>query len=280
MFPAAACREEMVSGYRRNGIKPALGRETCLHSRAGNLRGGRWALNHPECLRSFGIQVNGHSLRRVTDRAPACSPCSKAAAARRTGSQVRLASTDPVYLALYRSGWGWAGVPKIALRGCKWVTHPHRSLLHIFMWGKAPLIGFVDKESAAKGGNGCGYGLQGGTVHWRVPFAGKARSRQAASPALAPQSPPAHRATLPAFARLRCFALIYRLRRHRGCQRWASCAHSGNPPCPRLLIALCIDAAGMRFEDVIRVWIIARSRSRRMEVGSSGTFSTPDLYST
>ena len=125
-------------------------------------------------------------------RAPACSSCATHSpvlrtAARRTGSQVRL-RLEPVYLALLslRMGVG-GGAQSCACGGCRWVTHPHRSLLHQFWWGKAPLIGFVENGLPPVGREGMRL-----TASRAAPYPGgcllraKRPQRQAASPALAP----------------------------------------------------------------------------------------------
>ena len=135
-------------------------------------------------------------------RAPACSLCGVATAARRTGSQVRLRS-EPVYLALLslRMGVG-GGAQSCACGGCRWVTHPHRSLLHQFWWGKAPLIGFVENGlPPLRSGRDAAYGLTGGTVSWRVPYAGETPAAAGCLPSPRSARPPAHRAALPAAAR-------------------------------------------------------------------------------
>ena len=92
------------------------------------------------------------------------------------------------------------GAQSCACGGCRWVTHPHRSLLHQFWWGKAPLIGFVENGLPPwRSGRGAAYGLTGGTVSWRVPYAGKARSGRLPpqpsfhSPARTPCRPPGRR---------------------------------------------------------------------------------------
>ena len=151
--------------------------------------------------------------------------CSRTAA-RRTGSQVRLRS-EPVCLALLslRMGVG-GGAQSCACGGCRWVTHPHRSLLHQFWWGKAPLIGFVENDLPPwRSGRDAAYGLTGGTVSWRVPYADETPAAAGCLPSPRSARPPAHRAALPAAARGKCFALIYWQRRHHAASGGQS-AHS------------------------------------------------------
>ena len=79
------------------------------------------------------------------------------------------------------------GAQSCACGGCRWVTHPHRSLLHQFWWGKAPLIGFVENGLPPVGREGMRL-----TASRAAPYPGgcllraKRPQRQAASPALAP----------------------------------------------------------------------------------------------
>ena len=168
-----------------------------------------------------------HALRRVrAGRRRALSvalPQPPAGPAARSGLR-----SEPVYLALLslRMGVG-GGAQSCACGGCRWVTHPHRSLLHQFWWGKAPLIGFVENGlPPLRSGEGMRL-----TASRAAPYPGgclmraKRPQRQAASPALAPLArqhtvPPSRpplgnvlRAYLPAAA-APCW------------QRWASCAHS------------------------------------------------------
>ena len=176
MVPAAACRKNRVCGCRRNVINPALGRD---HASTPALEATGRARSVPR----WPGQNARPTLPRPTPFAvsqPGAGVLSlwQATAARRTGSQVRLTPSEPVCLALFslRMGAG-GGAQSCACGGCRWVTHPHRSLLHQFWWGKAPLIGFVENDLPPwRSGRNAAHGLTGGTVSWRVPFAGKARS--------------------------------------------------------------------------------------------------------
>ena len=84
------------------------------------------------------------------------------------------------------------------------------------MWGKAPLIGFVENDLPPwRSGRDAAHGLTGGTVSWRVPFAGETPaaagclpSPRSAKPARTPCRPPGRRSGM-------CFALIHRQQRHR-----------------------------------------------------------------
>ena len=108
------------------------------------------------------------------------------------------------------------GAQSCACGGCRWVTHPHRSLLHIRLCGAKPQrIGFVENDLPPwRSGRGAAHGLTGGTVSWRVPYAGETPaaagclpSPRSAKPARTPCRPPGCRSG-------KCFALIYRQRRH------------------------------------------------------------------
>ena len=143
------------------------------------------------------------------------------------------------------------GAQSCACGGCRWVTHPHRSLLHQFWWGKAPLIGFVENDLPPwRSGRNAAHGLTGGTGY---PGGCLLRAKPAAAGCLpSPRStrPPAHRAALPAAARPGCFALESVAAAAPCWQRWARCPQRP-APCRRFLLAavaaLPIDAARMRF---------------------------------
>ena len=161
-------------------------------------------------------------------RAPACSLCANAQPPAGPAARSGLTPSEPVCLALFtlRMGVG-GGAQSCACGGCRWVTHPHRSLLHQFWWGKAPLIGFVENGLPPwRSGRDAAHGLTGGTVSWRVPYAGvNARSGRLPpqpslrSPASTPCRPPGRRSN-------GCFALESVAAAAPCWQRWASCAHS------------------------------------------------------
>ena len=232
------------------------GQAACLHYRARN--GG--AVAGPLIARGlrssgiraaatpFGVSQTGRRRAPPGDkpRTPAGSLHSLACAT------PFLRSTRAHCGALCRCGWGRAvGAQSCACGGCRWVTHPHRSLLHQFWWGKAPLIGFVENDLPPVGREGRRL-----TASRAAPYPGgcllraKRPQRQAASPALAPQSPPAHRAALPAAARTGASRLNQWQRRHHA-GSGGQALPTATSTVPPLLFSRCscspIDAATMRF---------------------------------
>ena len=176
------------------------------------------------------------------------------------------------------------GAQSCACGGCRWVTHPHRSLLHQFWWGKAPLIGFVENDLPPwRSGRDAAHGLTGGTVSWRVPYAGETPAAAGCLPSPRSARPPAHRAALPAAAR----ESASRLSTGSGGTMLAAVGKlcpQQPAPCRRFLLAAVAACQSTRQRCASGTVKVAShpegSRRRRMESGSSGTFSTPDPYST
>ena len=197
----------------------------CLHSGAGGHGAGAFGATMARAKCPAHIAPN-HALRRDTAGRRRALSAAKlqppAGPAARSGF-----ASEPVCLALFslRMGVG-GGAQSCACGGCRWVTHPHRSLLHQFWWGKAPLIGFVENDLPPVGREGMRL-----TASRAAPYPGGClmRAKPAAAGCLpSPRSarPPGHRAALPAAARLRCFALESVAAAAPCWQRWASCAHS------------------------------------------------------
>ena len=200
--PCGGVPEELSLRLSPECNKSGTWQGPCLHSRAGGHGAGAFGATLARAKCPAHIAPN-HALRRVTAgrrRAlPVALPQPPAGPAARSGF-----ASEPVCLALFtlRMGAG-GGAQSCACGGCRWVTHPHRSLLHQFWWGKAPLIGFVENDLPPwRSGRDAAYGLPGGTVSWRVPFAGKARSgrlppqpslRKARQHTVPPSRPPLER---------------------------------------------------------------------------------------
>ena len=172
------------------------------------------------------------------------------------------------------------GAQSCACGGCRWVTHPHRSLLHQFWWGKAPLIGFVENDLPPVGREGRRL-----TASRAAPYPGgclmraKRPQRQAASPALVPlarqDTVPPSRPPLGNVLR----ALIKWLRRHHaGSGGQAMPTATSTVPPLSFSRSSCspIDAARCASGAVKVASHPEGSRRRRMESGSSGTFSIAD----
>ena len=128
-------------------------------------------------------------------------------------------------------------------------------------------------------GKGCGLRSHGRHRILAGALCGQSPQRQAASPALAPQSPPAHRAALPTAARLRCFALVLPAAAAPCWQRWATRPQQP-APCHRFLLAAVAACQSTRQRCASGAVKVAShpegSRRRRMEAWSSGTFSIAD----
>ena len=197
-------------------------------------------------------------------RAPACSSCANAQPPAGPAARSGFAS-EPVCLALFtlRMGVG-GGAQSCACGGCRWVTHPHRSLLHQFWWGKAPLIGFVENDLPPVGREGRRL-----TASRAAPYPGGCllRAKPAAAGCLpSPRStrPPGHRAALPAAARESASRLNQWQRRHHA-GSGGQAVPTATSTVPPLLFSRCSCFANRRGNDALRgrlrLQVIPRARA-------------------
>ena len=219
-----------VPGEKNQRLSPECNKSgtwqgPCLHSRAGGHGAGPFGATMARAKCPAHIAPK-HALRRVTAGRRRALPV--LTHSRPPDRQPGPASpSEPVYLALFslRMGVG-GGAQSCACGGCRWVTHPHRSLLHQFWWGKAPLIGFVENGLPPVGREGMRL-----TASRAAPYPGgcllraKRPQRQAASPALAPLA--RQHTVPPSRPPLGNVLRAYLLAATAPCwQRWASRAHS------------------------------------------------------
>ena len=143
------------------------------------------------------------------------------------------------------------GAQSCACGGCRWVTHPHRSLLHQFWWGKAPLIGFVEMICLPGGREGMRL-----TASRAAPYPGGCllRAKPAAAGCLpSPRSarPPAHRAALPAAAR-ECASRLNQWQRRHHAGSGGQAVPTATSTVPPLSFSRCSCFANRRGNDALR----------------------------